>query len=51
MINYVAGKLFSYHSYNVVTLILHMITFSQVFSWTLNLKKYTVISIKLDETV
>lgn len=46
MINYVAGKLFSYHSYNVVTLILHMITFSQVFSWTLNLKKYTVIYIR-----
>lgn len=45
MINYVARKLFSYHSYSVVTLILHMLTFSQVFSWTLNLKKYTVIYI------
>lgn len=43
MINYIAHKLFSYYSYNVVTLTLHMFTFSKVFSWTLNLKKYTVI--------
>lgn len=46
MINYLACKLFSYHSYNVVTLILHMLTFSKVFSWTLNLKTYIVIYIK-----
>lgn len=46
MINYLACKLFSYHSYNVVTLILHMLTFSKVFSWTLNWKTYIVIYIK-----